>query len=340
MRTRSSASGSSGRVRRGAAAARTMPATGDGRAVGNHVGRGQRRARHGGAAPTPPAAPAPAEAETDAATPPPSKGSWLEGNIYRFRLDDVRKCPPPSDGGGARIGAVVRVTSKIDEVFVAPRDFKLESGGVILDSAMLDKAPGGCGPLLAPKSLRAGKTADGVVVFNLPAGFNAEGRPSEDHVSADALGRRPPGRGAAAARIVVLRPALRRLKLRDRRVASRGDHGGAQGDRKRLKGRSRSSMHCFVASRTPTTTQLQLSRVIGCRVYESWVNKEGLRSQGDGTPAHQRRRQARGGEGPRAQPPGRRASLCGRPGATRRRRAARLLRLQTLRGSRHCAVAC
>jgi hypothetical protein len=128
-------------------------------------------------APTPPAPPVPAEAETDTASPPPSKGSWLEGNIYRFRLDDVRKCPPPSVAGGARIGAVVRVTSKVDEVFVAPRDVKLESGGVILDSAILDKAPGGCGPLLAPKSLRAGKTADGVVVFDLPPGFNSDGRP-------------------------------------------------------------------------------------------------------------------------------------------------------------------
>lgn len=126
---------------------------------------------------TQPGPPASAEAETDTASPPPSKGSWLEGNIYRFRLDDVRKCPPPSVGGGAHLGAVVRVTSKIDEVFVAPRDFKLESGGVILDSAILDKAPGGCGPLLAPKSLRAGKTADGVVVFHLPPGFNPEGRP-------------------------------------------------------------------------------------------------------------------------------------------------------------------
>ena len=127
--------------------------------------------------PSSPAPPAAAEAETDATSPPPSKGGWLEGNIYRFRLDDVRKCPPPAVGGGARIGAVVRVASKIDEVFVAPRDVKLESGGVILDSAILDKAPAGCGPLLAPKSLRAGKTADGVVVFDLPPGFNPEGLP-------------------------------------------------------------------------------------------------------------------------------------------------------------------
>jgi hypothetical protein len=129
------------------------------------------------AAPPPSAAAPGADAATDEATPPASKGTWLEGNIYRFRLDDVRKCPPPAVAGGSRIGAVVRVTSKIDEVFVAPRDVKLESGGVILDSAIVTKAPDGCGPLLAPKSLRAGKTADGVVVFDVPPEFNPDHRP-------------------------------------------------------------------------------------------------------------------------------------------------------------------
>jgi hypothetical protein len=149
-----------------AAPAQTTPAVADGGA----------RA----AAATPPTSPAPADGEADAASPPPaSKGTWLEGTIYRFRLDDVRNCPPPPPSlpGGKRIGAVVRVASKVDEVFVAPRDFKLQSGGVILDSAMIDKAPPGCGPLLAPKSLRAGKTADGVVVFDVPPEFNPEGRP-------------------------------------------------------------------------------------------------------------------------------------------------------------------
>lgn len=126
----------------------------------------------------PPPRPATPTEETDADPgPPPSKGTWLDGNIYRFRLDDVRKCSPPPTGGGARVGAVVRVASKVDEVFVAPRDFKLESGGVILDSAILQSAPAGCGPLLAPTSLRAGKSAVGIVVFDVPTGFNSAGRP-------------------------------------------------------------------------------------------------------------------------------------------------------------------
>ena len=138
------------------------------------VGDGARAVGPPPAAPPPPA-PA-ADAAREEASPPAPKGTWLEGNIYRFRLDDVRKCPPPAVAGEVRIGAVVRVTSKVDEVFVAPRDVKLESGGIILDSAILTKAPAGCGPLLAPKSIRAGKTNDGVVVFDVPPEFNPEHR--------------------------------------------------------------------------------------------------------------------------------------------------------------------
>ena len=121
--------------------------------------------------------PAASPEAADAGTPPASKGAWLEGNIYRFRLDDVRTCPPPPPPAVARIGAVVRVTSKMDELMVAPRDFKLESGGVILDSAISPKTSGACASLLAPKSLRAGKGADGVVIFDIPPGFNPEQRP-------------------------------------------------------------------------------------------------------------------------------------------------------------------
>ena len=126
----------------------------------------------------PPAAPAPPSGEApDAGAPPASKGSWLEGNIYRFRLDDVRTCTPPAPPAVARIGAVVRVTSKLDELMVAPRDVKLESGGVILESAISPQASAACAPLLTPKSLRAGKSTDGVVVFDIPPGFNPEHRP-------------------------------------------------------------------------------------------------------------------------------------------------------------------
>ena len=121
--------------------------------------------------------PPPPDDATDAGAPPASKGSWLEGNIYRFRLDDVRTCTPPAPPAVARIGAVVRVTSKIDQLMVAARDVKLESGGVVLESAISPKTSAACAPLLAPKSLRAGKSTDGVVVFEIPPGFNLEHRP-------------------------------------------------------------------------------------------------------------------------------------------------------------------
>jgi hypothetical protein len=134
---------------------------------------------------TPRAVPAPRDAPpavADAASdgdgsPEPSQGRWLEGNIYQFRVDEIRRCAPPALVGFVRIGILVRVTSKTDELLVAPRDVKLEAGGVILDSTVLSSAPGGCAPMLAPKSLRAGKSAAGVVVFDLPTGFNAEHRP-------------------------------------------------------------------------------------------------------------------------------------------------------------------
>ncbi len=173
------------------------------RAAANHVGGGRRRTRRGGAAcrATGTAAAAAPDGATDEASPPASKGTWLEGNIYRFRLDDVRKCPPPAVAGGARIGAVVRVTSKVDEVFVAPRDVKLESGGVILDSAIVTKAPDGCGPLLAPKSMRAGKTNDGVVVFDVPPEFNPEHRPVKITYQPTRWGGAKRVEAAAAARI-------------------------------------------------------------------------------------------------------------------------------------------
>jgi hypothetical protein len=127
----------------------------------------------------PPPAPPPAvpDEAPEAGARPASKGGWLEGNIYRFRLDDVRTCARPAPPAVARIGVVVRVTSKLDELMVAPRDVKLESGGVILESAISPKTSAACAPLLAPKSLRAGNSADGVVVFDIPPGFNPEHRP-------------------------------------------------------------------------------------------------------------------------------------------------------------------
>jgi len=126
-----------------------------------------------------PVAVATPEREPEPAEPPPALGAWLDGNIYRFRLEAVRPCTAPASAlaGAARVAVLVRVASNLDQLLVAPRDFKLEANGVILDSAVLQSAPAGCGPLLAPTSVRAGKSADGVVVFDIPPGFNPDHRP-------------------------------------------------------------------------------------------------------------------------------------------------------------------
>ena len=83
----------------------------------------------------------------------------------------------PSAAASAPAGGTAGVGGGSTGARAALATAGLVSGGVILDSAILAKAPGGCGPLLTPKSLRAGKTADGVVVFEVPAGFNPEHRP-------------------------------------------------------------------------------------------------------------------------------------------------------------------
>ena len=128
-------------------------------------------------APAPPQPPpAAADPDPDTDRPTPAIGGWLDGTIYRFRLEKIRPCPS-TVSGGARVAAVVRVESKINELLVASRDFKLDAGGVILDSAIVQKAPAECGSLLTPKSVRAGKSADGAVVFDLPPGFNPDHQP-------------------------------------------------------------------------------------------------------------------------------------------------------------------
>jgi hypothetical protein len=108
------------------------------------------------------------DAGADAGGPLPSAGEWLDGRIYRFRLEASRRCGPAANPDSLRIGVVVRVESKMDELLVAARDVKLQSGGIILDSLVIAKAPAGCAPLLAPSSLRAKKATAGAVIFDVP----------------------------------------------------------------------------------------------------------------------------------------------------------------------------
>jgi hypothetical protein len=110
----------------------------------------------------------PTDASADAGGPLPSAGEWLDGRIYRFRLEATRRCAPATNPDSLRIGVVVRVESKMNELLVASRDVKLQSGGIILDSVVIAKAPAGCAPLLGPSSLRAGKATAGAVIFDVP----------------------------------------------------------------------------------------------------------------------------------------------------------------------------
>jgi hypothetical protein len=67
-----------------------------------------------------------------------------------------------------RVGVFVEVLSKYDNFFLAPRDVKLEKGGVILD-AERDVKPGAeCSPLLTPTTMMHARTHGGVVVFQVP----------------------------------------------------------------------------------------------------------------------------------------------------------------------------
>lgn len=103
-------------------------------------------------------------------------GLWMEGNIYRLKAEDVRRCHADAVAAGApaapmRLGVRVHITSKLESLLVAPRDLTLESEGVIFQAKVSDKPIPGCAPLLVPRELRWGKTASGIAVFELPAGF-------------------------------------------------------------------------------------------------------------------------------------------------------------------------
>ncbi|MES1164442.1 MAG: hypothetical protein ABUR63_01690 [Verrucomicrobiota bacterium] len=109
-------------------------------------------------------------------------GSWLEGNIYKLKVESMRWCgagkrvPEPSATAVMHLGVRVVITAKIDQLFVTARDVTLESEGVIFQGKVLGTPPAGCGPLLPQRQLRAGQNVGGVVVFELPADFKADPR--------------------------------------------------------------------------------------------------------------------------------------------------------------------
>jgi hypothetical protein len=120
--------------------------------------------------PSPPPPPPPPPAAEDAA-PARAAGDWLEGDIYRFRLEQAKRC------GSSQLAAVVRVSSKVPDLFVSARDVTLERDGIIVQSTLATKPPPGCPALLGIKVLRTGKEARGAVLFDIPPGFDVAARP-------------------------------------------------------------------------------------------------------------------------------------------------------------------
>ena len=85
--------------------------------------------------------------------------------MYKFRLGEIHRCSP---GRPLRLGMMVSVVSQIDGLFLAPRDFTLTHGGVIMQSEINPKPEGACRTLLVPRSVRQGEVARGMVIFALP----------------------------------------------------------------------------------------------------------------------------------------------------------------------------
>jgi hypothetical protein len=103
------------------------------------------------------APPAPARAEVYA--------GWAESTMYSLRLGEIRRCGPETP---LRLGMMVNVVSRIDGLLLAPRDFTLTHGGVILQTEGSPKPEGPCRSLLMPRSVRKGEVASGMVIFALP----------------------------------------------------------------------------------------------------------------------------------------------------------------------------
>jgi hypothetical protein len=127
------------------------------------------------------AAPAFPDAGVPASTPSDlggaGPGTWLEGDLYRLRVSGTRRCRARSsdpDGGVGQtyLGAEVEIVSRVDRLLVAPHDLSLESDGVILQASAVGHALLGCAPPLAVREVRRGKSARGIVMFEIPPGFN------------------------------------------------------------------------------------------------------------------------------------------------------------------------
>jgi len=119
-------------------------------------------------------------------------GQWSENRLYKFRFERVAACgaaaqalgpAQPAAGGGGNplrgetswVGAFFRVQAKEPSVFVTPRDLELRRGGVILTAKYINQPIlSGCEPLLPATRLRAGDSASGFALFEVPSSFRTK----------------------------------------------------------------------------------------------------------------------------------------------------------------------
>jgi len=147
-------------------------------------------------------------------------GQWSENRLYKFRFERVAACgaaaqalgpaQPTAAGGGnplrgesSWVGAFFRVQAKEPSVFVTPRDLELRRGGVILSAKYINQPVlPGCQPLLPATRLRAGETASGFALFQVPTSFRTK---TEDPI---VLSYRPTRWGGARRVEVPIRECL------------------------------------------------------------------------------------------------------------------------------------
>lgn len=117
-------------------------------------------------------------AATDGTAAPES----VENQTYKLRYEGIQRCGS-NESLPHLFGFAIRVAPKVGKLFVAPRDVSLVLGGVILEPVPIDtsspvrKPPAKCAPLLLEQELRAGQSARGYVLFELPASFLSAQKP-------------------------------------------------------------------------------------------------------------------------------------------------------------------
>jgi len=124
----------------------------------------------------------PSSASAPAASPEPTDGplevtedGWVDTFSYRMKAIRFLRCPKSARAGTSAdaepssllLGVLVQVRAKYDELLVAPRDFTLEKGGVIV-STEIEPEPCGIAALLQPRQLKSGQVTTGLVVFRVP----------------------------------------------------------------------------------------------------------------------------------------------------------------------------